>query len=125
MNISADIQNINGIGPSRAKLFSKLGISTIRDILFYFPRDYQDMSPMTFKQGNKSQTSAFPCIVTGRAIGKRAHSGIYIIKIPITDGQDKGHAIFFNQPYLQKVFYPNQRLLLVGKLKKILGVMKF
>lgn len=121
VDISSDIQNIRGIGPARAKLLSKLGIYTIKDALFYFPRDYQDLSPLTFKQGREDRTGTFPCLVTGWAVSKKVRSGIYITKLPITDGQNKGYAVFFNQPYIQKSFYPNQRLLLIGKIKKNFG----
>jgi len=41
--------------------------------------------------------------------------------VPVFDGQNKGYAVFFNQPYLQNSFYPNQRLLLIGKIRKSFG----
>lgn len=122
MDVSSDVKNIKGIGPARAKLLSKLGIYTIRDVLFYFPRDYQDMSPLTFKQGTEDETGVFPCIVTGSAVSRKTRTGIYITKLPITDGQNKGYAVFFNQPFVEKSFYPNQRLLLIGKIKKNFGI---
>ncbi|WP_041591432.1 ATP-dependent DNA helicase RecG [Tepidanaerobacter acetatoxydans] len=122
MDVSSDVKNIKGIGPARAKQLSKLGIYTIRDVLFYFPRDYQDMSPLTFKQGTEDETGVFPCIVTGSAVSRKTRTGIYITKLPITDGQNKGYAVFFNQPFVEKSFYPNQRLLLIGKIKKNFGV---
>ena len=122
VDVSSDIKNIKGIGPAKAKLLSKLGIHSIEDALYYFPRDYQELSPLTFKQGREDRTGAFPCIVTGIAVTKKSRSGIYITKLPITDGKNKGYAVFFNQPYLQKTFYPNQRLLLIGKIKKNFGI---
>lgn len=36
------IQFVKGVGPGRAKLFEKLGIHTIEDLLFYYPRTWQD-----------------------------------------------------------------------------------
>jgi len=113
--------NLKGIGPAKAKLLSQLGINSIKNALFYFPRDYQDLSPLTLKQGREDQTAAFPCIVTGKAVSKKVRSGLYITKLPVFDGQNKGYAVFFNQPYLQKSFYPRQRLLLIGKVKKNFG----
>ncbi|NLZ52193.1 MAG: ATP-dependent DNA helicase RecG [Thermoanaerobacteraceae bacterium] len=121
MDLSSDITNIKGIGPAKAKLLSKLGIHSIKDALFYFPRDYQDLSPLTFRQGREDQTAAFPCIVTGVAVSKKVSSGIYITKLPVFDGKNNGYAVFFNQPYLQKSFYPRQRLLLIGRIKKNFG----
>jgi ATP-dependent DNA helicase RecG len=121
MDVSSDIQNIKGIGQAKAKLLAKLGIHSIKDALYYFPRDYQELSPLTFKQGGEDRTGAFPCLVTGMAVSKKVRSGIYITKLPITDGQNTGYAVFFNQPYIQKCFFPNQRLLLIGKMKQNFG----
>jgi len=121
LDLSADITNIKGIGPAKAKLLSRVGIYTIKDALFYFPRDYQDLFPLTLKQGKEDQTGAFPCVVIGTAENKKFANGLYITKVPIFDGQNKGYAVFFNQPYLQKSFYPRQRLLLIGKVKRNFG----
>lgn len=38
------LQYVKGIGPKRAAALSGLGISTIHDLLYYFPRDYLDRS---------------------------------------------------------------------------------
>jgi len=121
MDVSSDIQNLKGIGVARARMLSKLGIKTIKDALFFFPRDYQDLTPLTFRQGKEDETGAFPCIVTGPAVSKKTRPGIYLTKLPITDGQNNGYAIFFNQPYLEKSFFRNHRLLLIGKIKKNYG----
>jgi len=40
IQLQDNIQYIKGVGPKRAKLFDKLGIRTVKDLLFYFPRDY-------------------------------------------------------------------------------------
>ena len=35
------IETINGIGPKISELFHKLGIETIEDLLYYYPKKYQ------------------------------------------------------------------------------------
>ena len=63
MDVSSDIKNIKGIGPAKAKLLSKLGIHSIEDALYYFPRDYQELSPLTFKQGRKTEQELFHALL--------------------------------------------------------------
>lgn len=121
MDVLSDIKNLKGIGPARTKMLNKLDIYSIQDLLFFFPRDYIDLSPLNFKQGREDETGAFPCIVTGTAVTKRSRSGITITKVPIYDGQNNGYAVFFNQPYIAKGFYRRQRLLLIGKIRKNFG----
>lgn len=41
-NLSSSVQYLKSIGPKRAESFSKVGINTIRDLLFYFPTRYLD-----------------------------------------------------------------------------------
>ncbi len=121
LDLSANIQTIKGIGPSRARLFLKMGVRTVNDLLLFFPRDYLDLTPLSFRQGKEDKTGAFPCIVNGKVFSKKVRSGMYISKLPITDGKNNGFAVFFNQPFVEKNFYKGQRLLVIGKMKKILG----
>jgi len=43
-NLSTSVQYLKSVGPKRAEAFSKIGINTIRDLLFYFPSKYLDRS---------------------------------------------------------------------------------
>ena len=38
------IQFLKGVGPARAELLAKLGIATVADLIFHFPRSYDDLS---------------------------------------------------------------------------------
>ena len=45
MTSTSTLQLLKGLGPAKAKLFEKLGISTLTDLLHYYPRTYQDRRP--------------------------------------------------------------------------------
>lgn len=38
------LKYLKGVGENRARLFSRLGLFTLGDIIHYFPRDYEDRS---------------------------------------------------------------------------------
>lgn len=40
LKLDTSIRYIKGVGPAKAKLFNKLGVFTVEDLLNYFPRDY-------------------------------------------------------------------------------------
>ncbi|MFW6390161.1 MAG: hypothetical protein ACOCZT_03535, partial [Halanaerobiales bacterium] len=40
----SSVQFVKGVGPKRAELLKKLNINTVKDLLYYFPRDYEDRS---------------------------------------------------------------------------------
>ena len=42
MTTSTQIQYLKGIGPAKAKLFERLEIQTVENLLHYYPRTYQD-----------------------------------------------------------------------------------
>ena len=42
MTDTTQIQYLKGIGPAKAKLFERLGVQTVEDLLHYYPRTYQD-----------------------------------------------------------------------------------
>ena len=42
MTVSTQIQYLKGIGPAKAKLFERLGMQTVEELLHYYPRTYQD-----------------------------------------------------------------------------------
>lgn len=43
-NLSQSIQYLKSVGPKRAESFSRIGIKSIKDLLFYFPSRYLDRS---------------------------------------------------------------------------------
>lgn len=121
LELSSIIDSVKGVGPARAALLHKLGIKTVHDALFYFPRDYIDMTPLNFSQGSEEKAYAFPCVVSGSAIEKIAKSGIRIVLVPVFDGKNRGHAVFFNQPYIKHNFRKGEKVIFIGKVRKNYG----
>lgn len=121
LKLSSDIKTIKGVGPARARLLGNLGIKTVEDALFFFPRDYLDLTPLNFKLCHEDKIGAYPCIVTGSAFSMKTRNGIVITKLPITDGHNNGYAVFFNQPYITRNFKIKDRVLFIGKMTKSFG----
>ena len=44
--LTDDIQYLKGIGPAKAKLFAALGIHTVEDLLYHYPRTYEDRTKL-------------------------------------------------------------------------------
>ena len=42
IDLKQSVQYIKGVGPSRAKLLSLLGVDTVEDLINYYPRTYED-----------------------------------------------------------------------------------
>ena len=48
-DLKKDIQYVKGIGPKKAYKLNKLGIFTLKDLLYYFPRQYEDRNNLKMK----------------------------------------------------------------------------
>ena len=56
IELNTPIQYIKGVGPTRAEALSKVGIETIEDLLYYFPRRHLDRTSVTQCNNLKKDT---------------------------------------------------------------------
>ncbi len=100
--LSTDVTYLKGIGPKLANSLYKLGLHTVRDVLYYEPRRYEDRRNLP-KIGNLTPGAAVT--VRGRVISyadRPARGGKVIVKVMIGDDTGLLDLTFFNQPWLKK-----------------------
>ncbi|MFH1338772.1 MAG: ATP-dependent DNA helicase RecG [Candidatus Omnitrophota bacterium] len=121
--LDTQVRYLKGVGPKKAKLFGKIGINTVEDLCYYFPRRYEDRSnflPVSKLQEEKFQTiSATVLAKSQRQSWKRR--GFSILKVAVGDSTGKLFCVWFNQPYLKNYFEVGQRLVLYGKVQRYSG----
>jgi len=117
------IQYLKGIGPKRAKSFSKLGINTIEDLLYYFPRRYEDRTNfISISKLQEGQTYTIKAQVLAK--GERQsfrRKGFNIIEVAVGDSTGKIFCVWFNQPYLKEYFKVGLTLILYGRIERYAG----
>jgi ATP-dependent DNA helicase RecG len=114
------IQNIKGIGPAKAKLFQKLGLRTIGDLLQYFPRGYKDKSEITrIKDLRPDESYTIRVRISGKAHEGRTKSRLIITKLTVHDDTGKLNAVWFNNRFIKNAFEKGEEVLLHGKVKRI------
>ena len=118
MKRTDDIIGLKGIGEKTAKLFYKLNIHTVDDLLCHFPRDYEMFGePVKIADAPLSVPVTLELTISGAFKWKKVRqltvgSGI------ATDGTDKVVITYFNTPYLKNVLKGGGVYLFRGKLKK-------
>lgn len=111
-------QYVRGVGPARFALLNRLGIQTVQDLLFYLPRDYEDLSDLrriAELEPERLQT------VVGEVVEIRSRTtrrGMNVLSVVVHDGSGVLEAVWFNQPYLVHKFRYGQRLAVSGKPKR-------
>src|ERR1700733_10961841 len=95
------IESLAGVGSSRAKELRRLGVSTLGDLLEYFPRDYQyESAEKPIAQLASGQIEmARGEVVAADYIGARPRARF---EATLDDGTGKLGLIWFNAPYLRK-----------------------
>lgn len=100
--LSADIMAVPGIGPSVATKLHGLNIRTIRDLLFYFPRQHHDYSKLTKIEDIPFQEVTTTIGLIWDVETKRLNGGRTRTVARISDVTGELRVSWFNQPYLQK-----------------------
>jgi ATP-dependent DNA helicase RecG len=117
------IRYLKGIGPKKAKTLNNVGINTIEDLLYYFPRRYEDRTNfISISKLREGQTYTIKATVLAK--GQRSsfrRRGFSIIEIAVGDDTGKISCVWFNQPYLKDYFKVGLTLILYGKIERYAG----
>lgn len=105
--------------PAQDQALNRLGLKTLRDLLFYFPQRYSDTS--SHKPIGELQVGD-SAIISGK-IEKIETKKAHFKKIPmaealISDDSGKIKAVWFHQPYLAKKLIVGEYAVLSGKVAK-------
>ncbi len=119
--LNQPVQFIKGVGPQRAELLEKLGLRTAADILFFFPRTYQDFTELhDITELAQEQLAAI--VGTVDDIDQLiSGNGKHILYVLIKQNQQYLRAVWFGQPFLLQKFQLGQRVLFRGQAKLIGG----
>lgn len=116
---------LRGVGPANGQRLNRLGLYTVRDVLYHFPRRYDDLSQL--KTINRLQHDDQVTIVgivkrtsTARRPGNKA-----VTSVVISDGTDSIACKWFNQPHQETRFHVGQEIAVSGRVSEYLGKLQF
>ena len=114
--LATPVQFLKGVGPDRAKLLERLGLRTAADVLFNFPRDYQDLTDLRIASISWKKTSCKACAARSRkSILRNTGMGRRSSACWCAQGQRYLRALWFNMPFMADKFRRGQEVLLSGK----------
>ena len=116
MQLTNPVQTIKGVGPKKAKLLAKLGITSLRDLLTDYPRAYEDQSVQTpianLVPGEQATFAGTIANVTEKRAGRRS---MMILTALVGDGTGYVQVTWFNQPFLKQKLKAGRRVLVTGR----------
>ncbi len=114
MELLDTVQSVKGVGPARAADLGRVGISTIWDLLTYYPRRYDDFSQIEpisrLRPGNVTIQAEIKQIV-----GRYARRGLHITEAVASDSTGSVRLIWFNQPYRIHQIQPGKAYFVSGQ----------
>lgn len=118
--ISSPVRYLKGIGPQRAKNLKGAGINTIEDILYYFPRRYEDRTAFVrIAELREGDTKTIKAEILAKGIHQSFRKrGFNITEIVVGDDSGKIFCVWFNQVYLKNYFKVGQAVILYGKVER-------
>jgi len=122
--LESPVESLKGVGPTRARQLERLGIKTIRDLVYLFPRAYE-------KRGDVRSLSNAPLdmpvatllTVASTVKSVRIKNRMTVSKFRAFDESGSVEVVFFNAPYVKDVFTVGATFRFYGRLsysKKLL-----
>ena len=120
--LSAELTVLQGVGPKNAESLTKLGMKTLGDMLYYFPRRYEDYTLLKPIQ-SLMYGDVVTVLGTVQSIHNRPVRGgqMNIIEVIISDGTGSLRISFFNQPWLMNRLKQGEAISVSGKIDQYLG----
>ena len=118
VDLNKDVKYVKGVGPNRIQLLNKLKIYTLKDLITYYPRDYEDRSkPQNVcdcEDGTEVLIEAMPISkITEYRKGK-----MIISRLIVRDQTGTCYITWYNQGYLKNRFIPMKFYRFFGKVSK-------
>jgi ATP-dependent DNA helicase RecG len=116
--LTGSLQYLKGVGPRRAADLQRAGLSTIEDLLYRFPTRYEDRGHFqTIASLKPGVAAAVAGEVLSCGVRPTRRPRFRIFEMLVRDLTGSLRAVWFNQPFLNDVFHPHQRVILFGKLE--------
>jgi len=118
--ITQSVTRLPGVGPAKAREFSRLGVTTIGDLLLHLPRDYENrVEPVSFAEATPERAvNTTATVVAHSYVGRPPRQ---ILKVHIRD--DSGLAVLtcFGRNFLARSLPEGKRIRVYGTFQRRFG----
>ena len=117
-DLNTDVRYIKGIGEKKAQALNKLGVFSLRDLVSFFPRKYEDRSetkPIALTCDGESVCVEAMVADTPRLT--RVRRGLDLVKLRAVDDSGVLDITYFNQPYAKDNLHRGESYVFYGKIE--------
>lgn len=113
----SSIKELSGVGPAKYTLLSKMGLTKISDLVYNFPRIYQERGnilPLAYADTDNSY--GFILTIGSKVSNVKLNRGLTLSKFKAFDETGTVEITFFNSPFVKEVFQLGSQFRFFGKL---------
>ena len=117
-DLGTNVRYIKGIGETRAKALEKLGITTLRELIGFFPRRYEDRSVIyPIRELPVGEMACCQAMIAAAPTSHRIPGGRTVVKVRAVDDTGVLDVTFFNQAYRQQSLHAGDSFVFCGKVE--------
>src|SRR3954453_15840308 len=116
--LATPVHFLKGVGPQRAELLAKLELHYAADVLFFFPRAYQNMSELRAIEQLEERQLASVVGVIDEVDLRGSTPGKLILGVLVKQGTSYLRCLWFNQPWMREKLPEGRRVLVSGEPKR-------
>lgn len=117
--LTDSIRYVKGVGPAKEVLFNNLGIYTVEDLLYYFPRDYEDRTKKKqIFELLDGERVAFDATIRGSITETRVRRNMTMIKATVVDSTGSVSLTWFNTTYVKNALKSGATYTFFGQIKR-------
>ncbi|MEG2310558.1 MAG: ATP-dependent DNA helicase RecG [Clostridia bacterium] len=114
--LEENVQFLKGVGPAKAVLLNKIGIYTIRDLLEYYPKQYEDRRNLTdISNFRNEEFVLFKAKICSEVKVKKIRNNLEVYSVVVTNNLSTIKMVWFNQTYLKDKLKENLEFIFYGK----------
>jgi ATP-dependent DNA helicase RecG len=120
MGLGDAVTGIKGVGGKKAVLLGRLGIKSVRDLLYYMPRGYESQgSSVKISALKEDETYNITARIAKEPVLRRIKKGLSLVTFTLQDETGRTEAVFFNQPYIRNMYKSGDTVYVFGKTKRV------
>lgn len=112
------VSTLKGIGEKTAKLFEKIGVVTLDDLLHYYPKGYDAFEePRAIGELKEEEVGAVDGYLKSGASGNH-YNGLSIVSAGLSDLTGKLRLVWYHMPYLKNTLKADSHYIFRGKVTR-------
>lgn len=117
------ITTLKGIGDKTAKLFAKLGVETVEELLHYYPRAYDTFREPTLVKDLQPDTMAAVAGTLTKTADVMRFNHLQVTSVPLRDAGGVLKLSWYNMPYLRATLKAGEHFVFRGRVVKKRGAL--